>query len=262
MKYTVITENDTSNWDDETGVKYHFPPTYRQLLTEGTKVIYYKGRLTDRTFKDLRLSSKPHYFGLGTIGKVSKDHDSKNYFAEIKDFRLFEKAVLFKIAGAYLETIPDSLKDNYWRNGVRSISKRVYDKITGYSDISNDIEELNDYEVDNLRSEILYEGGKKEVYGTKYERNRKLRDLAVRHHGYSCMACGFNFKNYYGEWGEGYIHVHHLKPISTNEKRVTVDPVKDLVVVCANCHSMIHRRKKELLKVEELQQLIKTHKKR
>jgi predicted HNH restriction endonuclease len=258
MKYIIITENDTSNWDDETGVKYHFPPTYRKLLTEGTKVIYYKGRLIDKTFQDLRLSNKPHYFGIGTIGKIKAELNSKNYFAEINNFGLFTKAVPFKTEEGYLEVIPASLKDNYWRNGVRQISKAVYDKIVNNTDLSSSQEKFNDHEQNDLIT-ILIEGGKKKVYTTVYERNRKLRDLAVRHHGYSCMACGFNFKEHYGEWGEGYIHVHHLKPVSTNAKEVMVDPVKDLVVVCANCHSMIHRRKSTILTIKDIQTIITKH---
>ena len=43
--------------------------------------------------------------------------------------------------------------------------------------------------------------------------------------------------------GIGFIHVHHLKPLSDIGGEYQVDPVKDLRPVCANCHAMIHSKK-------------------
>ena len=42
---TVIAENDVSQWDDKTGLEYHFPKRYIPLLRKGTRVIYYKGKM-------------------------------------------------------------------------------------------------------------------------------------------------------------------------------------------------------------------------
>ena len=33
------------------------------------------------------------------------------------------------------------------------------------------------------------------------------------------MACGFNFKTVYGEYGEGYIQIHHINPVSKFDQR-------------------------------------------
>jgi putative restriction endonuclease len=101
------------------------------------------------------------------------------------------------------------------------------------------------------------EGGKKKIYTTTYERNKKLRNDAIAIHGYTCKVCDFNFKEVYGLVGEGYIHVHHLKPVSSNNKKTTVDVHNDLVVVCANCHSMIHRKKNTLLSIDELKKMMR-----
>lgn len=32
----VIVENDTSQWDDQTGTVYHFPKRYQKWLAQGT----------------------------------------------------------------------------------------------------------------------------------------------------------------------------------------------------------------------------------
>lgn len=262
MNYAVITENDVSRWKDETGVKYHFPSSYLAILTPGTKVIYYKGRMTDKTYQHLRLSTESHYFGSAVIGEVVEDIDSKNnYFAEIKEFRLFSKAVPFKAGDQYLEEIPENRKQNYWRFGVRQISDEVYKRILSSAEYASTSDsEFNDNESTEqaLTSAMpQQDGGEKRFYTTKYERNQALRDEAIRVHGYSCMVCEINFKDTYGDWGEGFIHVHHKTPLSSSKEKIDVNPKTDLAVVCPNCHSMIHRKKKETLTIEQLKQKIR-----
>ena len=44
-KYAVIVENDTSEYNDETGTIYHFPNKYLKILEPGTKVIYCKEKV-------------------------------------------------------------------------------------------------------------------------------------------------------------------------------------------------------------------------
>lgn len=55
-----------------------------------------------------------------------------------------------------------------------------------------------------------------------------------------------NFKEKYEELGKDYIEVHHIKPnlklISEINSEYVVDPEKDLIPVCSNCHSMLHRK--------------------
>jgi predicted HNH restriction endonuclease len=52
--------------------------------------------------------------------------------------------------------------------------------------------------------------------------------------------CGFDFEAVYGATGAGYAHVHHLKPLSSRAEPERTR-LADLIVVCANCHAMIHR---------------------
>lgn len=53
--------------------------------------------------------------------------------------------------------------------------------------------------------------------------------------------CDFDFKERYDELGEGYVQVHHLIPLNKAPKEGRKIFLKDLAVVCANCHAMIHR---------------------
>ncbi len=85
------------------------------------------------------------------------------------------------------------------------------------------------------------EGASKRVYVNAYERNRTARDSCISHFGSACSVCGFDFEVAYGEVGKGFIHVHHVKQLSTVGEGYEVDPLKDLRPVCPNCHAMLHR---------------------
>ena len=64
-----------------------------------------------------------------------------------------------------------------------------------------------------------------------------------------------DFELTYGEYGKGFIHVHHLRPLYMVKKDYIVDYKNDLIPVCPNCHAMIHRIPNgEKLSVEEIKQ--------
>jgi 5-methylcytosine-specific restriction protein A len=86
------------------------------------------------------------------------------------------------------------------------------------------------------------EGSRFRVEVNIYERNREARNKCVSHYGAHCSVCNFDFESAYGDIGKGFIHVHHLVPLSKVTKSYIVDPVRDLRPVCPNCHAMIHRR--------------------
>ncbi len=262
MSYTIITENDTSKWEDQTGFQYHFPDRYLKFLQPGTKVIYYKGRLKNSAFKNHRLSSQPHYFAMATIRTVNPDKKSskKDYYAAIANFTSFDQPVhLKKKDGALFEKIPVNRERNYWRDGVRQISASVYKAILSAAnlEILDDFTFLDKSNDNQDWETIEWEGGKKVVYGTRYERDEELREKAIKIHGLNCMACELNFEAFYGQWGKGFIHVHHTKPISTLGGKQPINARKDLVVLCPNCHAMVHRKKGELLTVSQLKKLIR-----
>lgn len=101
------------------------------------------------------------------------------------------------------------------------------------------------------------EGGKLKVFVTRYERNRKLRAKCLEEWGYNCQVCGMNFEQSYGNIGKDFIHVHHLNPISCSGT-VSTDPKSDLIPVCPNCHSMLHRGN-PLFSINELKEIMKTN---
>ncbi|MDG4850835.1 HNH endonuclease, partial [Peribacillus frigoritolerans] len=120
--------------------------------------------------------------------------------------------------------------------------------------INKDIEvELS--EENNIR----LEGTVKHYFGKRYERDPINRKRAIEIHGLSCMGCGFNFEEVYGERGKDFIEVHHVKPVSTLKEKGVIDPEHDLIPVCSNCHRIIHRRRDNMLTVEKLKELVTDH---
>lgn len=100
------------------------------------------------------------------------------------------------------------------------------------------------------------EGAVREITRELQQRNPKLRAEAIAEYGDSCQVCGFNFGQVYGSLAEGYIEVHHLSPLSARKvERVTT--IKDVAVVCANCHRALHRNGKIPIPVEELKKILR-----
>lgn len=91
-----------------------------------------------------------------------------------------------------------------------------------------------------FENDTYVEGAKKQILVNAYERNPMVRKACLKHHGYNCAVCNFSFEAVYGEIGQGFIHVHHLKPLHELKEEYKVDPVNDLRPVCPNCHAMLH----------------------
>lgn len=84
------------------------------------------------------------------------------------------------------------------------------------------------------------EGKVRQVLVNIYERNREARANCIAHYGTACSVCSFDFGKIYGGIGEGFIHVHHLKEVSSIGEEYQIDPIKDLRPICPNCHAMLH----------------------
>ena len=113
---------------------------------------------------------------------------------------------------------------------------------------------------DDLDLEVKYSEGKaKKMIVNSYERNPHARKKCIDHYGLNCQVCDFNFFEKYGDIGKDFIHVHHIIELSTIGEEYEVDPIKDLIPVCPNCHSMLHTPKnKPAYTVEELRNKLMT----
>jgi predicted HNH restriction endonuclease len=86
----------------------------------------------------------------------------------------------------------------------------------------------------------LFEGKLLQINVNVYERNLVAKKKCIAHYGTQCVVCGFDFEKSFGKAAKGFIHVHHLVPLSEISAKYEVDPIKDLRPVCPNCHAVIH----------------------
>ena len=181
------------------------------------------------------------------IGKSDYSYETVKCFCENEGIRggkskYTADTYIKAIIADYPEYEPKELTSRKEKEYYRSKYKE-YREVQYIDDVA--LETNKEYVVET-------DGGKKQIYTTRYERNPKLRNKAIKIHGTTCMACGFDFGKTYGASGEGYIEVHHIIPLSDSGEEVEVNPITDLIVVCSNCHRMIHRKKNHTLTLEEL----------
>ncbi len=119
-------------------------------------------------------------------------------------------------------------------------------------------EECYPEEIVEDKSDKFYEGLKRSISINKFERNTTARRKCIEHWSSICSVCDFDFEKKYGDLGKGFIHVHHLIPISEIGQRYQVDPINDLRPVCPNCHSMLHKENPPMT-IDELKREIKKH---
>ncbi len=113
---------------------------------------------------------------------------------------------------------------------------------------------LVDFQIDNMKiaftsDDTCFTEGK-EVLRKHIlrERNGALiksakQNFIKNHNGkLYCEVCGFNFSETYGELGNDFIEAHHVKPISQMSENEKTN-INDIVMLCSNCHSMIHRKR-------------------
>jgi 5-methylcytosine-specific restriction protein A len=109
--------------------------------------------------------------------------------------------------------------------------------------VANDFDQLPQIPVDD-EDESAPEGRLLQRQHFVRERDRKLRrrkidDYLKTHDRVACEVCTFDFQATYGVRGREYTEVHHVLPLHVSGETKT--KLADLVLLCANCHRMIHR---------------------
>jgi hypothetical protein len=104
--------------------------------------------------------------------------------------------------------------------------------------------------------DTLVEGATCRVIVNAYERNPEARRRCIARYGTDCYVCGINLGQAYGLVAEGFIHVHHLRPLSEIGAEYVVDPERDLRPVCPNCHAVFHRRT-PAFSLDEMRELLR-----
>ena len=172
--------------------------------------------------------------------------DDKEYW---KDLNEYEKSLSGKFARLKLveQIYNENLSlDKLLLNGLNSAPQRpikASENLVRYIDSHFSDSFQPDFFPEMISAESTeFEGVKKQILVNKYERSSIARQKCIDFHGLDCKVCDINFEKLYGEIGKHFIHIHHIVPISKIGKAYKVDYEKDLIPVCPNCHSMLHRK--------------------
>jgi len=192
--------------------------------------------------KWLEINNKPIRYSktLHTISSDLKNINYTNYdLYLINDFNMVKI-----IRDDYLKNkslFEKNKRGNYMYN---STFNRYIEFLTD----NNKTDILNIYPDEIVINDNFQEGNSKKVYVNRFERDKKAREACLKHFGYNCQICNFNFEEIYGEIGKNSIHVHHIIPLSKIATNYKVDPIKDLLPVCPNCHLILHKKNAPTIK--------------
>ena len=96
----------------------------------------------------------------------------------------------------------------------------------------------------------LTEGEKKHLTVTRKKRNTQAKKKCIEYYKkrdsvLRCQTCGLIYNDKYGKTTTKMI-IHHINPMKDKNGIYAIDPVKDLIPVCSNCHSIIHSKTKPI----------------
>lgn len=182
-----------------------------------------------------------------TIDEVWPDAPYPNRF----DFEIVREHTdnVFFGAEFYDENIVEAVRYSACHQGAISKVATEY----------NSIEEIEKpFMFEESAKYSVFEG--QEIYRVHktYERNSKIIEdkkcsVLEKKKKLECEVCKMDFHAVYGEHGKGFSECHHINPLAFREGEQETKP-EDLVILCANCHRMIHR-KKQWLTVDELRRV-------
>jgi 5-methylcytosine-specific restriction protein A len=181
------------------------------------------------------------------------------------------------VDGVYLKLMNfHHLNPNYSGTGMKGVSKMDTEVFWEYESNKNKLNRVASkireiLSTDSFDRELLPVNEEEDEYETQEgkiltrihryrERDPKIvkkkKESVLKKTGkLECEACNFDFHETYGDRGNGFIECHHLNPVENIEKGETTK-LNDLILVCSNCHRMIHR-KKPWLDFQELKELLK-----
>ena len=268
----VITEETGLEFEVSTGVDSEGQRWYL-LRPHGLLADHTFGIRTTLGWRRIRIDFEPGKFAgslLSDMGKV--DADGRSVFhAVLADCHRLGSRIDFRINGVVFPYDSKEVWTQTWNRLNLSIDKGQLELGVDESESDTQIicswtgrfaasvvallptEELGE----NVDPEVIGypEGAVISVQTNRYERDRRNRAAAFAIHGTTCKGCGLEMGVRYGSIAAGFIEIHHVTPVSQLGAGYVIDPVHDLVPLCPNCHSVVHRRTPPLTLVD-LQELL------
>lgn len=253
MKYWIVPSNDsTFRIGDAIKAQDGLVDWRTDKLSEGDIVFIYKTVPEKRIHYKMEVQKVKMRFDQAFEQELFWT-DKVQYYGGITSFY-----ARFKLLEEYTDDILslEHLHEHGFQGLPRSVREIKENELLDFLFHPHQIVDDEVYDVDYPNNdEKLYEGALVTIKANRYERNQKARRECVAKKGYHCLVCGRDFESTYGEIGRGFIHVHHLTPISTIGQEYELNVDTDLVPVCPNCHYMLHRKNPPYT-IEELKDIV------
>jgi 5-methylcytosine-specific restriction protein A len=209
-----------------------------------------------RTHRLLEASFKADNFSAGLLRSMAEadEYSRKTFQVLLGQARSEGLQVYLAVNGVTVDSLPDNVEP--WRKLELDVTSRLTSSNPSVQVLSEQalattsaclsmsmsllsVEETNSEAIAGISG--MPEGALMKILVNRYERSPANRAACIAHFGTICQACGFDFLKVYGELGEGFVEVHHRIPVSLMGPDYFVNPVSDLVPLCSNCHSMVHK---------------------
>ena len=209
-----------------------------------------------RTHRLLEASFKADNFSAVLLRSMSEadEHSKKTFQILLDQARSAGLQVYLAVNGVTVDFLPSDVEP--WRKLELDVTSRLASSNPSVQNLSEQalatssaclsmamsllsVEEMDKEASVGVRG--MPEGALMSIQVNRYERSPANRAACIAHFGTICQACGFDFLKVYGELAEGFVEVHHRIPVSMMGPDYFVNPISDLVPLCSNCHSMVHK---------------------
>ncbi|MGJ0127627.1 hypothetical protein CKF43_12845 [Pantoea graminicola] len=190
-------------------------------------------------------------------GVITSDYYSSSQ--QLWNDETYEHRFNFKIE--YVE--PDALFTADFRG--HDLVKKALLSFHGKGDVAalENITLYNSQPISIIQPELVAKEGATKYRITKHiERNSNLAKLKksrfrAQHGKVFCEVCNFSFSDVYGDEND-YIECHHKNQLANSGETETT--LSDLILLCANCHRIVHNKtinnKNGCMDIEDLKTLI------
>ena len=255
----VVSEETGLDFEASTGVDADGQCWYL-LRPRGLLADHTFGILTTLGWRRLRIDFEPGKFAgslLAEMGNVDADGRS-GFHAVLADCRRLGSQVALEINGGPIPFDSEEVWAQRWGRLVLSMNKGQLE--LGVDEGEPDahiicrwtarfsaavvailpVEEVGE----NVQPGVTGypEGALTTVQANRYERDRRNRAAAIAIHGTACRGCDLEMGARYGSVATGFVEIHHVTPVSQLGAGYVIDPERDLLPLCPNCHAVVHRR--------------------
>uniref|UniRef100_UPI001BD1CE11 HNH endonuclease n=2 Tax=Klebsiella TaxID=570 RepID=UPI001BD1CE11 len=208
-----------------------------------------------------RVKNSEYYKFQGVVEEVVKGKVTKSFYEDtshVWDDNIYPYRFQFEIESIEKEKdfLIDVLGDDFIRKTLASfhlkgdvvkLEEEAFDSITENSIILK----ANSVAMSSSEGKAIYKIIKDIVRDPKISKLKK--EIHKTKYGkFFCEACGFSFADFYGEEFD-YIECHHITPLS--ETGETKTDLEDLILLCANCHRVVHQSSKDM-SIDMLRELV------